>query len=306
MMSFSGNPLDRASEHRTDPAWVRARRPEALILPLWNLKVFVTGAPEAPKAGLLKPGVGEALAASDAPMVFLGLDGKQPLFALDISAAADDPALAGPLAGLGAFREIRDAAFILPEADLAILGQAKALIDWHQRHRFCPNCGALTGMMDGGYRRLCPQCMAEHFPRTDPVVIMLPVFTEPDGQDYCLVGRNVRFPGALYSAFAGFIEPGETIEEAVQRELREEVNVAVSDITYHASQPWPFPSTLMIGCYARALSRDFKIDGEEIEEARWLSKAEARARLAGESSDDIRLPVPIAIAHHLIRDWAAS
>ena len=137
-MSFSGNPLDRASEHRSDPEWLRARRPEALILPFWNLKVFIADAATAPKAGLLPPGVGEALAASDAPMVFLGLDGQQPLFALDISAAAEDPAIAGPLAGLGEFREIRDAAFILPEADLAILGQANVLLAWHLGDRFCP------------------------------------------------------------------------------------------------------------------------------------------------------------------------
>ena len=224
----------------------------------------------------------------------MGSEDGQPLFALDISEAAE-----GSLRRLGEFRDMRAAAAILPPQDTAILGQAKALIDWHQRHGFCPNCGTATHFADGGYRRVCPQCGAEHFPRTDPVVIMLPI----DG-DHCLVGHNQRFPEGLFSAFAGFVEPGETIEEAVRRELREEVDLRVGAITYHASQPWPFPSALMIGCYAQAQSRDIRIDGKEIAEARWLSRAEVRRRLAGEVNDGMKLPASIAIAHHLIRDWA--
>ena len=153
-------------------------------------------------------------------------------------------------------------------------------------------------MRDGGYRRLCPNCGSEHFPRTDPVVIMLPLF----GNE-CLVGRNLRFPPGLFSAFAGFVEPGESMEEAVRRELREEVDLKVGAVHYHATQPWPFPSSLMLGCYAQALSRDFEIDGDEIEAARWLSKDEARARLAHQIEDEIKLPATIAIAHHLIKDW---
>lgn len=297
MISFSGSPLERASEFRADPAWIAARRAEALILPLWRLKVLV-GADQ--RAVRLEPGRCEALAAPDAPSVFLGLEAGRPLFALDISGAAEDPTT-GPLAGLGEFRDMRAAAFVLPDADTAFLGQAKALIDWHQRHGFCPNCGAKTQFADGGYRRVCPHCAAEHFPRTDPVVIMLPVH-----EDHCLLGHNKRFPQGLHSAFAGFVEPGETIEEAVRRELREEVALEVGAISYHASQPWPFPSALMIGCYAQAGSRDFQIDGHEIEAARWMSKEEARARLADTIQDEIKLPVPIAIAHHLIKDWANS
>jgi NAD+ diphosphatase len=300
MMTFSGNPLERASEHRADLAWIRARQAEALILPLWQQNVLVAGPEGAMRAALLKPSLCMPLAAGNAPCVFLGLQDGQPLFALDISHAADDPT-AGPLAGLGEFRDMRAAAFVLPDGDTAILGQAKALIDWHQRHRFCANCGAATQFADGGYRRICPNCTAEHFPRTDPVVIMLPT-----DKDHCLVGHNKRFPTPLYSAFAGFVEPGETIEEAVRRELREEVNLQVDDVSYHASQPWPFPSALMIGCYAKVLSRDFQADGNEIAAARWMSKDETRARLAGEIDDDIKLPVSIAIAHHLIRDWANS
>src|SRR5262249_25272600 len=162
-------------------------------------------------------------------------------------------------------------------------------------HRFCAQCGNETAPQDGGWRRACSKCGAEHFPRTDPVVIMLPLFGEE-----CLIGRNKRFPEALYSAFAGFVEPGETLEEAVRRELQEEASLTVDAVRYHASQPWPFPSSLMLGCYAQAQSKNFKIDGHEIEDARWISKEEARARLAADAGDGIKLPAAIAIARTLI------
>jgi NAD+ diphosphatase len=232
--------------------------------------------------------------------VFLGLDGEQPLFAVDL------PGDTEPALNDGSFQEMRPAAFVLPARDTAIAGQAKALIDWHRRHGFCPNCGHATQLADGGYRRTCTQCGAEHFPRTDPVVIMLPVFKNDAGTEECLIGRNKRFPPLLFSAFAGFVEPGESMEEAVRRELFEEVELKVGPVRYHATQPWPFPSSLMLGCYAEALSRDFRIDSHEIEAARWLSKEEARARLANKIEDDMKLPVAIAIAHHLIRDWAKT
>jgi NAD+ diphosphatase len=285
MMTFGGNPLDRAGDRRTDPAWLAAQRTVGLFLPLWQNKPLVIDG----RAGFLPWRTDW----QDGTCVFLGLDENQPLFAIDI-AGESEPALEG-----GRFQDMRASAFVLPAADTAMAGQAKALIDWHRRHGFCPNCGSPTQICDGGYRRLCPDCAAEHFPRTDPVVIMLPVL-----DNACLVGRNARFAGGLYSAFAGFVEPGETMEDAVRRELREEVNLAVGAIRYHASQPWPFPSSLMLGCYAEALERDFRIDGNEIADARWLTKDEVRNRLADTVQDDLKLPVTIAIAHHLIRDWA--
>jgi NAD+ diphosphatase len=290
-IAFSGNPLDRASYHRADTAWVAAQRASGLFLPFWHNKPFVAGE----RAGFLA-------GRSDwenLPCVFLGLDGPKPLFALDLPGETE-PVLDG-----GTFREMRASAFVLPARDIAIAGQAKAMLDWHKRHGFCANCGAPTQSRDGGYRRTCPGCGAEHFPRTDPVVIMLPIFRHGDGREECLVGRNKRFPIPLYSAFAGFVEPGETMEEAVRRELREEVALKAGTVTYHASQPWPFPSSLMLGCYAQALDRDFQIDENEIAAAHWLDKAEARARLAGTfPEDDIKLPVGIAIARYLIKDWA--
>jgi NAD+ diphosphatase len=205
----------------------------------------------------------------------------------------------GPIAGLGHFRDARAAGATLPMKDAAIMGQAKAMIDWHNRHGFCAQCGAASRLTDAGWRRLCDECKAEHFPRTDPVVIMLAVHG-----DACLVGRNKRFPGNFYSALAGFMEPGESIEEAVRRELMEEVNLKVGKVHYHATQPWPFPSSLMIGCLAEAESRDFKPDGEEISDARWLDRDTAKRLIAGERLADISVPPAVAIAHHLIKAFA--
>jgi NAD+ diphosphatase len=250
------------------------------------------------EAGLLRPGLAEGLMAPDAPWIFLGLEGDTALFAIDISAARD-PANEGPLAGLGHFRDARMAGSVIALKDVAIMGQAKALIDWHQRHGFCPRCGSPTIMRDAGYRRFCDNCESEHFPRTDPVVIMLAIH---DGA--CLVGRNARFPGAMYSALAGFIEPGETIEEAVRRELMEEVSVKVGKVRYHSTQPWPFPSSLMIGCIAEAESRDFKVDGTEISDARWLDRDTAKRLIYGERMPDISVPPSLAIAHHLLKAFA--
>ena len=285
MMAFCGNPLDRASERRTDPAWLAAQHGHGLFMPFWQNKPLVMEG----RAGFLP----WRQAWRDSICVFLGLDGAQPLFAVDVAGDSE------PVMEDGTFAEMRASAFVLPGRDTAIAGQAKALIDWHRRHGFCPNCGAATQLCDGGYRRLCPACAAEHFPRTDPVVIMLPVL-----EDACLVGRNARFVNGLYSAFAGFVEPGESMEDAVRRELLEEAGLRVGAITYHASQPWPFPSSLMLGCYAEALSRDFAIDGHEITDARWLTKGEVRKRLAQEIQDEMTMPASIAIAHHLVRDWA--
>jgi NAD+ diphosphatase len=303
MIPFSGNPLDRASEKRTDVEWIAARRRDAssLILPVWRLQPFILGGEKAAppvELGLLRPGLCDSLAAPDAPCIFLGLEGQNAMFALDIS-AAPDPVGEGPIAGLGHFRDARAAGATLPMKDAAIMGQAKAMIDWHKRHGYCANCGAATRLVDGGWRRICDQCKTEHFPRTDPVVIMLATHG-----DACLVGRNKRFPGNFYSALAGFMEPGETIEEAVRRELLEEVNLKVGSVHYHATQPWPFPSSLMIGCLAEAESRDFKPDGEEISDARWLDRDTARRLIAGERMPDISVPPAVAIAHHLIKAFA--
>ena len=303
MIPFAGNPLNRASEKRLEPKWIESRLhdPSSLIFPMWRLEPFLLGPENSTppiQLGLLKPGVTDVLAANGAPCIFLGLDGDRAVFALDIS-AADNPTKEGPLAGLGFFRDARAAGQMVSIKEAAIIAQAKAIIDWHQRHGFCPKCGAPTRMMDAGYRRLCDKCNAEHFPRVDPVVIMLA--TEGDA---CLVGRGKLFPQGMFSALAGFVEPGETIEEAVRRELMEEASVKVGEVSYWATQPWPFPSSLMIGCFAKATDRDVKVDRSELAELRWIERKVARELIEGKRVDGIMVPPPIAIAHHLIKAFA--
>ena len=303
MIPFAGSPLDRASEKRTDSNWIESKRrdPSSLVLPMWRLEPFILGSEKSGppiELGLVRAGIVESLMSGDALCIFLGLDGDRAVFALDVSEAAD-PANAGPLAGLGYFRDARVAGSMVSIKDSAIIAQAKAMIDWHQRHGFCPRCGAPTKIMDAGYRRLCGKCNAEHFPRVDPVVIMLATHGEA-----CLVGRGKQFPPGMFSALAGFVEPGETIEEAVRRELMEEASVKVGEVTYYATQPWPFPSSLMIGCFAKAESRDVKVDENELAEVRWIERSVARELIEGKRIDGLLVPPPVAIAHHLIKTWA--
>jgi NAD+ diphosphatase len=302
MIPFTGNPLNRASEKRTDSAWVDAKRRDAtsLIMPMWRLQPFLIGeqkSGQASELGMFRPGLCESMASPDAPSVFLGLEGDRALFALDVS-AANDPENSGPLAGFGRFTEARASAMALPMKDAAIMGQAKAMIDWHNRHGFCPNCGVRTQLTDAGYRRHCDACGADHFPRTDPVVIMLPVIGER-----CLLGRQAAWPKGMYSALAGFLEPGESIEEACARELFEEAAVRTVKVRYHSTQPWPYPSSLMIGLIAEIEEGEPVADNIEIDEVRWFSRDDARALIRGDLAS-ARAPGGLAIAHQLIKAWA--
>jgi len=182
----------------------------------------------------------------------------------------------------------------------AVLGAGKSLLDWHFRHSFCAECGSKTKLTKAGYQRVCigDECKAEHFPRTDPVVIMLVIYG-----DMCLLGRSPNFTQGSYSALAGFMEQGETIEEAVKREVMEEVALNVDGVEYVLSQPWPFPSSLMIGCTAIAKDKNFKIDGNEIESAKWFTKKEVLAGLSRAEELDYSLPPKLAIAHDLLQNW---
>ncbi|MDQ0315215.1 NAD+ diphosphatase [Amorphus orientalis] len=184
-------------------------------------------------------------------------------------------------------------------ADLGALAQARSLLSWHQRHGFCANCGARSAPALGGYRRDCPSCGTHHFPRTDPVVIMLPI----DG-DRCVLGRQYRFQEGVYSCLAGFVEPGETLENAVRREIREEAGIEVGAVAYHASQPWPFPSNLMIGCFAEARSFDLVREVEELEDVRWFHRSDLPAMMARTHPDGFMVPPSMAIAYHLIKAFA--
>jgi NAD+ diphosphatase len=181
------------------------------------------------------------------------------------------------------------------------LAEAKAMLHWHARHRYCSNCGQPSNVSEAGWRRDCPSCKGQHFPRTDPVVIMLAI----DG-DRGLLGRSARFVANSWSCLAGFIEPGETIEDAVRRETLEEAGIKSSKVVYFRSQPWPFPSSLMIGCYAQATSTEIVIDKNELENARWFSRDEAASMLMRRHPEGLITPPPVAIAHHIIRNWVEN
>lgn len=197
-------------------------------------------------------------------------------------------------------RDLRSIAtdMLLPESEIGLLAAAKSLLTWHDRHRFCSNCGHATTLVAAGFRRDCPACKAQHFPRTDPVAIMLVTCG-----DRCLLGRSPHFAPGRFSCLAGFIEPGETAEAAVRRETYEETGVHVGEVRYLQSQPWPFPSNLMIGMHGIAESEDIVIDEKEIEEARWFTKAEVRQMFDERHPEGLSLPPPIAIAHHLLRHF---
>lgn len=295
--SFSGNPLDRASERRDDEAWlaVQRERPEALALVLWKGQPLLEPGPEGPRLQWLS--AARAFDLGSDTEVFLGLWRQTPVFAVEM-AGGPDPA-AGPLAGLGQFADLRASASVLTAADLAMAGTARSLIDWHRRHGYCSACGQPSQSVSGGWKRRCPACGTEHFPRTDPVVIMLPV-----KGDRCLLGRQAAWPAGRMSALAGFVEPGESLEEACARELAEEAGLTATAIAYHSSQPWPFPSQLMVGLIAEVAEDVARPDQTELEAVRWLTRDQARATLSDPGGHDgVLAPPSFAIAHSLMQAW---
>ena len=301
---FANNPLDRAGNLRRSPEWVRAQLTDdtALFVPMWQLSPLVL--PEITKGEgrdvgwLPRPALADAID-DQSLIVFLGVNRRgKPLFAADVSRLSN-PEDAGPFKGMGIFEDVRNlaAAGDMPDTELAILAQAKAMLDWNLRHGFCSQCGSLTHMAEAGYKRACPNCGAEHFPRTDPVVIML-----AHHDDACLVGRQKGWPEGMFSSLAGFMEPGETIEEAVAREMQEEAGIDITSVRYLGTQPWPFPASMMIGCLAEASGRDITLDDEELEEARWISREDVRRAMNG--NGPIGVPPRMAIAHQLMRAFA--
>lgn len=287
---FGGNTLDRMSERRDDAPFIASMRESAaarIILIADDLLVMGTDA-----VVLHTRTVGEALGANWHEATFLGVDKVGPVFASAVPAPAEGAPYT--LENLRALA-IQD---VVPLDVLGAVAQARSLVGWHARHGFCANCGAATHPGPAGMRRDCAACGATHFPRTDPVVIMLAV----DG-DRCLLGRQRRFVERSYSCLAGFMEPGETIEAAVRREIWEEAGVVTRRVAYHASQPWPFPSSLMIGCFAEAVSLDIEPRDAELEDVRWFDRADIGPML-DRTHPDFLAPPPVAIAHHLLRAYA--
>lgn len=290
-IAYCGNPLDRAEERRGDAAWLAAarRRGKFLIVREGRVPVLRNGA----ELALVWTEPGDV--DSSAECVLLGLDAEgRPCFALVAEAAVEGNGVlhsdARTLAiDLGASGDDGGAS--------GIVAQALAILSWHERHRFCARCGRPTEIRRGGYQRWCGPCATEHYPRTDPVAIML---VHDDG--HCLLGRQASWPEGMYSALAGFVEAGESLEAAVRREVHEEAGVEVGRVRYAGSQPWPFPSNLMIGFLAEARSRAIRLDPAELSDARWFSRAEVGEMLAGRH-ERFRAPPPIAIARHLMRLW---
>ncbi|WP_240648348.1 NAD(+) diphosphatase [Pararobbsia silviterrae] len=298
-VGFGLNPLDRLSQRRDDDAFVDAKRQDAST----RFMVLVGDVPVLMRHGDRYDVLFSrtALASLGTPVrdIFLGVDAEgAALFAVSLDAALAERVAQQPNLEPVDLRSIATRGLV-PEPILGELGGAKAMLDWHARHRFCANCGSASRVTAAGWRRECDACGAQHFPRVDPVVIMLAI----DG-DRCLLGRQARFAPGMYSALAGFLEPGETIEDAVRREVHEEAGVHCTHVAYFASQPWPFPSSLMIGCFARAGDTEITVDTTELEDARWFTRDEVRAMLDGTHAKGLSAPKPFAIAHHLLKAFA--
>ena len=298
MNTFAGNPLDRASDRRPDKDWIgrQLASPDALAFPLWNGRPFVETAKDGGLQIAYVPAkLAKELSEGDEHLLFMGLWKETAVFAVDLDGEAD-PA-EGPLAGMGKFEDLRRVALTLPSTEAAIVATAKAMFEWRRRHKHCAVCGQATEAVDGGWKRRCSSCEAEHFPRTDPVVIMLPYHGER-----CMLGRQEAWPAGMFSALAGFLEPGESIEEACARELTEEAGLRTRKVRYHSTQPWPYPSSLMIGLIAEVEDDEGTPDQTELSEVRWFTRAEARDLLAGKL-DGVGAPGALAIAHQLIKAW---
>jgi NAD+ diphosphatase len=274
---FSGPGIDRADQVRVDPLRLAELTGAGARQLVWR-----DGLPAVGEDGRLE---WQPASATD---LFLGIQDSQPRFS-----AAEQPHANARVAF--------DTIGALTEDEAPLFAAALSLAWWHSRHRFCANCGASTEIERGGWSRRCPKCCAQHFPRVDPVVIML---AEHEGR--LLLGRQPQYPPGRYSALAGFVEPGESLEAAVARELQEEAGIRVADVIYVASQPWPFPSSLMIGCHARALEHELIIDRTELDDARWFTRDEIAAALAGEPDAPFQPPPRFAIARTLLDHWLAS
>ena len=305
-VTFGGSGLDRAAELRGDPERVGmlAAASEARFLVFWEGRPVLAG----DRAGWLR--ADHPTVAASGPAVFLGLDDGAPRFAVDLAQWTPPEAPAGGSFDAGtvphpdlegaAFGELRGAMTWLSPRDAELAVTGRAVLAWHRSHGFCARCGSPSDVAMAGWQRICPACGAHHFPRTDPVVIML--VTQGNS---VLVGRSPGWPEGMFSLLAGFVEPGETIEAAVRREVREETGVRVGRVSYLASQPWPFPASLMLGCRGEALTHEITLDPVEIEDARWLSREEMAEVMRGEHAE-IRAARKGAIAHFLIDAWLSD
>jgi NAD+ diphosphatase len=269
---------------------------DAIIVPVWRTRNLIAQNVTSPEAIHLSAGSAGDLLDENSFLIFLGYRNEVPHFAIDLS-HMDKPHDHPALRGTGEFTDIRDISLDLPREDGGLLAYSRAIAQWHKTHRFCGRCGHASEPKDGGHMRLCtnPDCNTQHFPRTDMAVIML-----VSSGDKIVLGRKKEWPEDRFSILAGFVEPGETIEGAVAREVMEEVGIPITNIRYHSSQPWPFPSNLMLGFFAEAESETINITDDELAEARWFSRAE----LLDEAKAYAEKPHSVSIARRLISEWA--
>jgi NAD+ diphosphatase len=286
---YTGAGFDRAAHRRLDADWLGARRadPQSRVLLMAGLEILVT-ATDQPRTEITSVERLGVPLPEDA--LFLGEENGAALFAADLGRAA---------AMSGRFAEVRAVGAWLPAKEAGWCAYARGLAFWHSRHRYCGVCGGPTVSAQGGHIRRCQICDAQHFPRSDPAVIVLVTHRHPEHGERCLLGRSTRFPAGLYSTLAGFVEPGESLEETVCREVYEEAGVEVVDMQYRSSQPWPFPASLMLGFRAMAQSDELRIDPEELVDAGWYT----RGQLIDPDRRPIQLPNRDSIARHLIEDW---
>jgi len=300
-LAYTDNALDRAAELRPDSAATAALAadPRARTLVIAGELVCLHKGEPVNNPAFTFAQAAALVSGSDRirEQVFLGRDGQAALFAVAIDSDAATALKSRSDLVVADLRSIATGGLVAPE-HLSALAQGKSLLGWHGRHRFCSNCGAPTRVVQAGWRRDCAACGAEHFPRTDPVVIMLAIHGER-----CLLGRQSRFAKGMWSCLAGFVEPGEAIEDAVRRETLEEAGIVCGRVAYFASQPWPFPMSLMIGFHAQALTTELKVDHSELEDARWFARDEVAAMILRRHPDGLTATHPFAIAHHIIRAW---
>jgi len=297
---YAGADIDRVSPLRRDSSWIEDQlaSPRARVLPLWREKNFISfldQGDETPEIAWLSVAAASDLANEATSLILLGEKDGTPYFAVDLS-HLDEPDASVPH---GTFVGLRDVGGGLGQAEGALLSYAKGLIHWHDRNPFCARCGSATQTTDAGHVRVCvnQDCKVSHFPRTDPAVIML-----VHQGDRCVLAHNRRNPRPMYSTLAGFVEPGESLEEAVAREVQEEVGIQVSRVRYHSSQPWPFPGNIMLGFHAEALSTDIEIEEAELSEARWFDRAE----IANAAETGLKLSRSESISRRLIDDWVTG
>lgn len=306
-MFYSATPLDRLDHLRKDDTAVNKlwNQPNTRVVPLWQYNVAVTIDPEGNPTAVSVPSSGIDI--DDLPHTLLGKAGDTPWFSVDFTNASDDP-LDGCIAGLPdstEFTDLRVAGPRLADDDAAILAYARAISFWQQNSSFCSVCGHACSLGNAGHVRKCQnaECNRESFPRTDPAVIML-VEDNSGPLDKCLLGRSAAWPTGVFSTLAGFVEAGESLEAAVAREVKEEANIDVTDVQYVASQPWPFPRSIMLGFRARATSTQLKIDPVELADAQWFTREEVRQfGVWGEEGDNYKLPRPDSIARFLVDSW---